>query len=517
MQLANIGQAEVENSLQCSTFGNADEVPVSLLCWVVEVGIGGTHIEVPHHEELVRFVEFEGEFCPEQLEPSELELPRARTNPPAIGGIDRGNLLPLHVGRDEARFVEGRAMVAAEPIRDAIESDVAEQGHPSVAPTPEVHRFISETSKRRVWKLCIGASSFLQREHLGLLLLDEALNEMQSATNRVDIPRSEPHVPTIGPMTAGEPTDRPEITKVLESIRDLAEPLERMAILERVGRVAAESLDSDLGFVGLLDGPDHIRLSGVHGGRTAALETLRVERGRGLGGKVLALGSAASVEEYVAADSITHEYDAEIEREGLCGVLCLPLVVSGEIAGVAYVSDRTPRAYSDAMIDRVMSAVEAAQVALALADRSRRLTEAAVQAELERTARALDSSVGEHLGEIMQIAHSIIGDRNSSPELLAQATAIISSGAQASSALRSSTASQRPVPKQSVAACLSPRELQVVRLASRGLSNPEIADELFLARGTVKAYMESALHKLEARNRVEAVMIAARSGLLDDA
>lgn len=316
-------------------------------------------------------------------------------------------------------------------------------------------------------------------------------------------------------MSAGEPTDRPEIAEVLQNIRDLAEPLERQAVLERVGRVAAESLGSDLGFVGLLDGPDHIRLSGVHGGRSSALETLRVERGRGLGGKVLALENAASVKEYVAADSITHEYDAEIEREGLCGVLCLPLVVAGEIAGVAYVSDRTPREYSDTMIDRVMTAVESAQVALALADRSNALTEAAVREERERTARLLDSTVGEHLGAIVQIAKTIANDPSSSPEVLAQATSIIAASAQATTALRGSTRDGQSKREPASAASLSPRERQVVRLASRGLSNPEIAEELFLARGTVKAYMESALQKLEARNRVEAVMIAARLGLLD--
>jgi len=63
---------------------------------------------------------------------------------------------------------------------------------------------------------------------------------------------------------------------------------------------------------------------------------------------------------------------------------------------------------------------------------------------------------------------------------------------------------------------LSSRELEVVRFAAQGMSNPEIAEQLFLARGTVKAYMESVLRKLDARNRVEAVMVAARSGWLDD-
>lgn len=322
------------------------------------------------------------------------------------------------------------------------------------------------------------------------------------------------------PQRRDEDTTEPSsISGFLKAIGDLAEPLERQAIIERVGRAVAGASDSELGFVGVLDGPDHLKLTGVHGGRTGALDSLTVERGQGLGGKVLALGAASSVAEYVSADTITHEYDVPIQTEGLCGVLCVPLVLRDEVVGVAYVSDRSPRHYSDVMIDRVMTAVESAQVALALADRSQKLTEEAVRVERERTAQTLDSAVGEHLGAIVQIARAIADDPSSSPALLDHATLIIESSCRASSALRGSlgslseappAASHRAVPN------LSPRELEVVQLASRGLSNPEIASELFLARGTVKAYMETALAKLDARNRVEAVMIAARAGLLDD-
>lgn len=317
-------------------------------------------------------------------------------------------------------------------------------------------------------------------------------------------------------MTDRESPGRPAIRDILETIEDLAEPLERQSVIERVGRVAATTSDSELGFVGLMDGPDHLRLTGVHGGRTSALDALRVERGRGLGGKVLATESVTSVVEYVAADSITHEYDVPIEEEGLCGMLCVPLVIREEVIGVAYVSDRGPRTYSDVMIDRVLSSVESAQIALALADRSKRLTEAAVEAERARTVRALDSAVGEHLGAIVEIARTIADDPASSAHLLAQAASIIDTSALATSVLRTSGQQLPEAGRCGHAAELSPRELEVVQLASRGLSNPEIAKELFLARGTVKAYMESALQKLDARNRVEAVMIAARSGLLDN-
>ena len=50
---------------------------------------------------------------------------------------------------------------------------------------------------------------------------------------------------------------------------------------------------------------------------------------------------------------------------------------------------------------------------------------------------------------------------------------------------------------------LSPRELDVVRLAAKGLTNAEIATELFISVGTVKTHLGSVQTKLGARNRVE--------------
>jgi DNA-binding NarL/FixJ family response regulator len=50
---------------------------------------------------------------------------------------------------------------------------------------------------------------------------------------------------------------------------------------------------------------------------------------------------------------------------------------------------------------------------------------------------------------------------------------------------------------------LSPRELDVVKLAARGLTNAEIATQLFISVGTVKTHLGSVQMKLGARNRVE--------------
>src|SRR5262249_49603509 len=64
---------------------------------------------------------------------------------------------------------------------------------------------------------------------------------------------------------------------------------------------------------------------------------------------------------------------------------------------------------------------------------------------------------------------------------------------------------------------LSPREKQVLALISAGCSNRMIATRLHLATSTVKSHVESILVRLDARNRAEAVAIAARLRLLTPA
>jgi DNA-binding NarL/FixJ family response regulator len=61
---------------------------------------------------------------------------------------------------------------------------------------------------------------------------------------------------------------------------------------------------------------------------------------------------------------------------------------------------------------------------------------------------------------------------------------------------------------------LSAQQLVILRLVAQGLSSREIATQLYLSENTVKGYVQEILHRLNVKNRTEAVMVAVKQGWL---
>jgi two-component system NarL family response regulator len=71
------------------------------------------------------------------------------------------------------------------------------------------------------------------------------------------------------------------------------------------------------------------------------------------------------------------------------------------------------------------------------------------------------------------------------------------------------------IPEKLNRSVLSPRELDILRLIAKGLSNQGIADALNITRGTVKWHVNIILRRLDVSDRTQAVVVAAQRGIVE--
>ena len=110
--------------------------------------------------------------------------------------------------------------------------------------------------------------------------------------------------------------------------------------------------------------------------------------------------------------------------------------------------------------------------------------------------------------------------KNASPENLIAAIRVVAEGNAllAPSVTRRIIAefAKKPIPKtyEEETKRLTDREIQVLRLIARGKTNDEIASELIIGEATVKTHVSNVLTKLNLRDRVQVVVFAYESGLI---
>ena len=127
----------------------------------------------------------------------------------------------------------------------------------------------------------------------------------------------------------------------------------------------------------------------------------------------------------------------------------------------------------------------------------------------------------EYVYEAMKAGASGFLLKDVRPEQLAEAVRVVAAGdALLAPAITRRLVEQfvrRPPPrsgKPGEVAELTRRELDVLALVARGFSNSEIASTLFLTEATVKTHVTHILSKLNLRDRVQAVVLAYESGLV---
>jgi DNA-binding CsgD family transcriptional regulator len=258
-------------------------------------------------------------------------------------------------------------------------------------------------------------------------------------------------------------------------------------VLRQTLRAAARRTGLPVVFAGPVD-RGRIVLSEFLGTRTSALNGVAIRSGSGLGGKVLALEKPCYVEDYANAKAITHEYDGPITREGLTSLMAVPLRAAGRTRAIVYAGVHQRTSLGSRVTDALVDAVREGERELAVLDE---VEQRLATRPADASTGALERLRGTH-AELRAIA-ATVDDADQKARLHALCEDL--TGATG-------------------AIALSARETDVLALVSRGMTNVDVAGHLAIGTETVKSYLRSAMAKLGATTRLEAVSRARSEGLL---
>ncbi|MET9160019.1 helix-turn-helix transcriptional regulator [Streptomyces parvulus] len=273
---------------------------------------------------------------------------------------------------------------------------------------------------------------------------------------------------------------------------DTADGVEIRGALVRLRRATG----LPVAFGGLVEaGRRQVRISELSGTATAALSALAVTSGNGLGGRAVALSRPCAVTDYSVSAQISHEYDRPVAAEGLRSVVAVPVVVRRRVRGVLYGALRTAQPLGDRTLGAAVAAARDVEQALVL----REETEELLAAARPPAPGPADAAARERVREA-HAALRALAPRIAEPELreeLLRACGLLAARGEPG-----------PGPRP------APREVDVLACVAAGATNGEAAQRLGLGAETVKSYLRSAMRKLGAGTRTEAVARARRAGWL---
>lgn len=259
-------------------------------------------------------------------------------------------------------------------------------------------------------------------------------------------------------------------------------------------RTAAARLRRDSGvpliFAGLRD--EHgVPVTVASGQITNDLSTITIRPSCGLGGKTWLSRRPGYVHDYGTSSDITHEYDRQILGERITFLAVVPIVVRDDVRGLLYGGTRGDSRLSADALEALVSEARRLSGEFEIRDEVDRRVEQ-IHGQLEAGPSTIQrQKFRDAFAELRLIARE-----STDPDTRARLAALLDE------------------PAEDAAAVLTQRQLDVMGLVAGGCRNAEIADRLGLGRETVKSYLRSAMARLGAHNRHEAVAIARRMGLL---
>ncbi|MFD7452275.1 helix-turn-helix domain-containing protein [Kitasatospora sp. NPDC059827] len=182
-----------------------------------------------------------------------------------------------------------------------------------------------------------------------------------------------------------------ELTALFDTAGDLAASRDLDTVLQAIVRRARMLLGTDTAYLTLPDeaaGDTYMRVT--DGSVSVLFQTLRLSLGDGLGGLVAQTARPYATPDYRADERFHHTgtIDAGVLDEGLVAIIGVPLLLGGDVIGVLFAADRSPRAFSPDEVALLCTLAAHAAIALdtaaALADTRAALAELNTANELVR-------------------------------------------------------------------------------------------------------------------------------------